>query len=101
MQKVKPSDIKNYIQGNAKYYLGAKPHEREQAKLRAYLCSPCLVDGRCKVCKCSTPNMFYAPNKIDSEQKWGPFLSEIQWKALKENINEYKEFIDSLNDATE
>ena len=59
------SDVGNFIQGNSNYYLGSPAHVREQAEFRALLCRPCLIQGKCKQCGCSTPTMFYSPNKED------------------------------------
>ena len=41
--------------------------------------------------------MFYAPSKVDKDGKFAEFLSETQWKALKDNIEEYYSYIKSLD----
>jgi hypothetical protein len=85
---MKQNNIKNFIEGN--YYalkdklLGNIPiHIKEQAIYRAMLCIDCLEETKCKVCKCSTPNMFFSPNKKDSLGKWGIMLSAKNWNKYK------------------
>lgn len=38
--------------------------------------------------------MFYAPNKRDADNKWGEFLNEFQWNALKDNYEAYYHYFD-------
>lgn len=92
------SDVKNFVQGNYKYVTkNSLPiHETEQIELRKFLCNSCLMNGACSICGCKTPNVFYAPQKTDAANKWGPFMSEIQWDALKNNIDQYSMFIKTL-----
>lgn len=90
-------NVRDFVQGNVNYYTSLAPFQQEQVDLRAFLCESCLDNGKCVHCKCKTPNMFYAPNKVDSENKWAEFLSLSQWEALKNNIEAYKIFIDNLN----
>ncbi len=82
----------NFLQGyynTAKHYLDTLPqHIQEQAIHRAVLCSDCLKLGKCKVCKCSTPAMFLAPNKHDSMNKWGAMLEKEEWDIFKETLPE-------------
>lgn len=82
----------NFLQGyynTAKSYLDTLPrHIQEQAIHRAVLCSDCLKLGKCKICKCSTPAMFLAPNKHDSLNKWGAMLEEDEWNKFKETLTE-------------
>lgn len=91
MASPKLSDIKNFLQGYYNYYQAESLPEyiTEQVQLRAYLCAPCLQNGKCTGCGCKTPHMFYSNTKVDSNGKWAEFLNEKQWKALKENIEEY------------
>lgn len=94
-----PHDIKNFIQGYAKYadVANLPLHQKEQVMLRMYMCKPCLDAGKCSKCGCSTPAMFYAPAKVDAARKFPEFFSQTQWEILKANINEYAEFISQLN----
>lgn len=69
------ADATNFFQGNKLYYGGMvlgedfiQKHIQEQALRRAYLCLPCLKNGKCSICKCATPHMFLAPDKIDSKR---------------------------------
>lgn len=71
---------RDFVEGNILYLQKETLplHIQEQVSLREYLCSDCLEQARCKICKCPTPKMFYAPNKVDSENKWAEFLSQAQ-----------------------
>lgn len=87
---VTPSNIQNFVSGNYNFYVKSyntpsKIHQLEQFMYRAYLCRDCLEDGKCKHCGCTTPNLFFAPRKMDSENKWPPFFFD------KDGWNEYKE----------
>lgn len=42
--------------------------------------------------------MFYSPHKEDSDSKWGIFLNEKQWNALKNNIDSYVDFFKTLKE---
>lgn len=42
--------------------------------------------------------MFFAPLKEDSDSKWGKYLDELQWGALKNNIDLYKAYFDELKE---
>lgn len=95
------SDVKNFVEGNYNFYTqdSLPTHIVEQVELRKFLCQPCLENKACLHCGCKTPNVFYSPSKIDADNKWGPFMSEIQWNALKNNITEYSKFFEQLNNA--
>lgn len=95
------SDINNYIVGNVNYITQKTlpQYQLEQVELRKYLCSPCLENGKCHMCGCKTPNMFYAPLKKDSNSKWAEFMSEAQWNSLKENYIQYAKFFEILQAA--
>lgn len=96
-----PQDVANFLQGNLKHlssqYFDLPLHEVQQVALRAYLCKPCLDNGKCLICNCKTPEMFYAPNKVDKDGKFDTFLSKGQWEALVNNINEYRNFINMID----
>ena len=91
-------NLQNFLQGNSNYYLGLPDYQREQAELRAHLCKECLVNTKCQICRCKTPQMFFAPYKKDSKHRWAEFFSQEQWEALKNNIEDYYFFIKQLND---
>lgn len=94
----KASDIVNFIEGNANYYSSTLPkYKEEQVELRRFLCSDCDSNGKCLVCGCKTPNMYYATHKVDSKGRWAEFMSEAQWNSLVNNIDKYSEFIKTLN----
>jgi len=77
-------NIRNFIEGNLKSLQRTfLPHEKEQVIYRATACSDCLNAGKCKVCGCATPGLFYAPQKRDSEGKWGPFMPLGEWEKFK------------------
>lgn len=90
----------NYVQGTINHALENRlpTHIQEQVELRKFLCADCLNATKCEVCHCKTPQMFYSPNKEDSKGRWGTFMNEGQWKALKEHIAEYSEFIKILKE---
>lgn len=89
------NNVENFIVGNINYLNkdNLPSYILQQVELRKTLCAPCLENGKCVHCKCKTPNMFYSPNKIDSEGKFAEFLNEAQWKALINNIDTYYKFI--------
>lgn len=103
---IKREDPLNYIQGNLNYfmakmnaftpYINIDDFVLEQALLRAYLCSDCLVNGRCVVCKCSTPSMFFSPNKVDSKGKWKAMVTKKEWEKEKEESQSWKEFVEHI-----
>lgn len=101
--KVTTQDVANYVQGTLKHvaskYIDLPLHEAQQIELRAYLCKPCLDNGKCLICQCKTPEMFYAPNKIDKEGKFAQFLNKEQWEALVNNIDDYYKFIKENGDS--
>lgn len=92
-------DPLHFIQGYINQAIPQPLHIQEQVALRSFLCSDCVELTKCKHCGCATPAMFYAPFKEDPEQKWGTFLSNSQWLALKNNISKYHEFIEALNNS--
>jgi len=88
------------MEGNA-YWIIAKilpAHYRDQAEWRAYLCKDCLETGKCKECGCKTPQMFYAPNKKDKLDKWGPMLSKKEWEKMKPTIPYFNDSNSIIND---
>jgi len=85
-------NIKNFFEGNynlLKYNLSQniEDHIKEQALYRAMLCSSCLEAGKCKICNCSTPGLFFAPKKEDSEGRWSKMMSEEEWNAYKQSMD--------------
>jgi hypothetical protein len=95
------SDINNFIQGytnkvKSRFDL-LDIHIKEQAMWRAFLCNECLDNGKCLICKCSTPAMFYAPGKVDSKGRWGTMVSKEEWEKFKISNQQYKDFIDASN----
>jgi hypothetical protein len=99
MKLPSPKDIQNFVEGYANYAVSSQlaPHIKEQVEFRAHLCSDCLANESCTVCKCRTPAMFYSPSKVDAKNKWGEFMTAAQWSSLKENYNLYKEYFDENN----
>jgi hypothetical protein len=97
-------NVKNYIQGNYNYFQyklhdgNIEDHVMEQALYRAYLCQPCLVAGKCTGCSCTTPNLFFAPDKVDHDEKWGAMLSKEKWEEFKKE-NEIDSNIRGLLDS--
>lgn len=79
-------NVRNFIEGNAKYalYSHLPLAEREQAFYRSFLCEECLTNTRCVVCNCTTPNMFFAPSKTCSKERWDAMLPPKEWLQYKE-----------------
>jgi hypothetical protein len=82
---ITPANIMNFIQGNINFYINQNArHHLEQFLYRAYLCRDCLENGKCPHCGCTTPQMFFAPNKEDALGKWPTFFyNEEEWEAYK------------------
>lgn len=102
--------MRDFVEGNYHYFNKKHnaEHINEQALWRAYLCSDCLKAGKCRICNCKTPNMFFSPNKIDSAGKWKKMLPANEWEAFKKSDNQYpffektyKEYQQNLNASTE
>lgn len=99
-------DISNYLEGNYNFFNKEHlpAHIEEQVRLRAFLCSDCLQQGKCSHCGCKTPHMFYASHKIDAQHKWAEFMNEAQWNSLKNNIDLYvayfKQYSESIQDGS-
>jgi hypothetical protein len=102
--------IRDFVEGNYLYFNKAHnaPHINEQAFWRAWHCQDCLNAKKCRHCGCTTPNMFFSPNKTDSMNKWGKMLNEQQWETYKQNNTEYRAFeilqkqkVKELNASTE
>ena len=98
------NNIKNFVQGNwnklkqDSYFLKLDVHIQEQAIYRASLCRDCFNSTSCLVCGCAVPQLFYAPNKEDANDKWGKMLSETEWEEFKKSNNiDVKAIEDSLN----
>jgi hypothetical protein len=64
-------NIRDYVQGTYNYFFkeNIEQYKKEQAFYRAFLCSSCLNNGSCFHCGCSTPALFFAPNKTDANNK--------------------------------
>lgn len=83
------ANIKNYLQGtwnkfkDSSKFFELERHIQEQAIYRALLCGDCYGANSCLVCGCKTPDMFYAPNKVDSKGKWGVMLAPEEWEKFK------------------
>lgn len=60
---------------------------------RAFLCNDCLQNGKCLVCGCSTPGMFYTPLKKDSKHRWPTIADEKEWDQFKSIDSNYKKYI--------
>lgn len=85
------NDLTNFFTG---YYNKIKddlgfqklePYIKEQVLWRMEQCTPCLQNGRCILCGCKTPEMFYSNSKYDAANKFGPFMDEKTWNIFKEN----------------
>lgn len=94
LKKVTSKDVQNFVEGTYQYYRPNTPsHIQEQAEYRAYLCHPCLINKSCLRCGCSTPAMFFAPHKIDSDHKWDKMLPIPDWERFKETSEEYARYL--------
>ncbi len=93
-------NVTNFLQGTLKHTIASHmelpPHEQQQIALRADLCKTCLDAGKCIICNCKTPEMFYAPKKVDADGKFAQFLNKEQWETLTNNIDEYSMFLKGI-----
>lgn len=94
--------IRDFVQGywNLFHYKTDKlaQHIREQAVWRASKCPACLSNKSCYKCGCSTPALFYAPRKTDSDGKWEAMLDQDGWENFKKSSKAYQDFITLLED---
>lgn len=78
-------NIGSYLRGNATKFAEDRgfgilaEYQKQQVKLRSILCSDCLEAGKCKICNCKTPNLFYDTIRSDSNGKWGPMMQLDKW----------------------
>lgn len=98
-------DVRNFIEGNMLYFSDLSlqkldQHIKEQALYRAMLCQDCLMDGKCRSCGCKTPQLFYAPKKVDAEKRWHTMLPKEFWEKFKEiyEIELPKDFQEIIKD---
>lgn len=80
------SDITNFVEGNINFYQRdvISNYIREQIAFRMASCPECVRAGKCLVCKCPSPKLFFSPLKEDSKGRWGPFLLQEEWEKFKE-----------------
>lgn len=99
--EITPNNVRDFAEGNYNYYVGNNPkHYLEQYLYRAYLCSDCLEDGKCKACGCTTPQMFFAPRKVDKLDKWPPFFrNEEDWEEYKTRYKEAFTVTEAINQS--
>ena len=86
---IKFKDIRNYIEGNLNAIRDSKfenldPGIKREALLREQLCPECTDNGKCVICGCSTPNMYYAPHKTCSKGRW--LEMQEDWEEYEEKI---------------
>ena len=74
-------DIRNFVEGTFLHtvhtFLDMDSHIKEQAIYRCLMCWDCYKNKRCTQCGCSTPAMFFSPNKKDSKNLWTKMLDKI------------------------
>ena len=85
-------NVISFLVGNTLYALDAleisnlDDYQRIQLYFRSVICKACLKNKECIVCSCSTPNMFYDPNKEDSLCRWGKMMNKEKFlDFLKDN----------------
>lgn len=100
---ITPHNILNFVQGNINFYLNQNAtHHLEQFLYRAYLCRDCLENGKCPHCGCTTPQMFFAPNKQDAMDRWPAFFyKEEDWEAFKQSNYHAMAMAESLKQTTD
>jgi hypothetical protein len=101
VKDITPSNVQNFIEGNYRYHTSDYPeHYLEQFLYRAYLCQDCLNNGKCKICKCKTPQLFFAPRKHDAMDKWPDFFfSATDWENYKNRYTEAFTTTEAINKA--
>ncbi len=92
----KMENVRNFFEGTFNKFrdnfefMSLAPHIKEQTVYRAMLCKDCYSNGSCKDCGCNTPDMFYAPNKVDALNKWGAMITDARmWEIYKKENNIY------------
>ena len=96
MSKINLKNIKAYLQGNTRHLLrrvfpeALPDYIEEQFAYRCEVAKECLDLGKCKVCQCSTPELFLANKACDNIPPcYPPFMEEDVWEEFKKNENEY------------
>lgn len=95
-------NVKSFIRGNTNMYLDKlgvevlEDYEKIQVLLRQTLCSPCVDAGKCLVCNCTTPNLFYDTKRIDSKAKWRQMLNKEEWDKFIKEASDKNVSVDNL-----
>lgn len=79
---------------NSEVYL--EPHEVEQYHFRMLMCEPCVNNGKCLNCGCSTLEKMNIQKETCSKGRWGKFKNAEAWKQFKQDLKiEFKVFINN------
>lgn len=66
----KLSYIRDFVEAHIKLHqTKLPPHEEEQVMYRAIQCADCTKNQKCLKCGCPTPQLYFAPNRVDAEGK--------------------------------
>jgi hypothetical protein len=91
MAKINLKNIKAYLQGNTRSLLrsvfpDALPdHIEEQFAWRCEMAKECLKAGKCKVCGCSTPELFLASKACENNPPCYPEMMDKEtWDKFEE-----------------
>lgn len=86
MKKLTLSNIKSYLQGNFRYYIGAPKHIQEQYKYRLSLCKDdCIKEGKCKYCGCPPDKKALVDESCNDGERFPDLLGKDEWKWFKED----------------
>lgn len=87
---IRISDIWYYVQGNVRYFLVRKRlskfirrHVLEQVVMRELNADKeCKAGGRCRICGCHTPALFYADKACD-KPCYPAMMCKEEWERFK------------------
>ncbi len=101
----KIENIKNYLEGNAKYYydkfVGEPRHLREQRLYRLYMCKDdCLVEGECKECGCPVDKKVFNDKSCNKGERFPDIMDNEKWDLFKKENGIDGEQLQSTQDKS-
>jgi hypothetical protein len=90
--KIKLKDIKNYIEGNYKFYkdklIDSPEYIKEQVYYRLYVCKDdCVKEGKCKYCSCPPHKKSWIKESCNNGERFPQLMEKDSWESFKVRNN--------------
>lgn len=90
--KVKIKDIKNYIEGNFRYFknkfLASPDYINEQIQYRLSLCKDdCLINNVCNHCECPPRKKVWINESCNNGERFPDLMNKENWEKFKIDNN--------------